>query len=184
MNKFSLFGLSNLGLAGILFTTLVQSVQAGRTVSMTEIDCLTTSASSGVNSFIASSGNVSLGQEVFTAVAVLRTDWEFLGSNYIRSDIPASAACRITPSGSKPRFRTLRLAFGINNGNSYAKNNSLIKLTVFLDGNAMGSQEMAKGEQKFWLVNVTNVRSVALRADCLSRDTCPSVVFVQTLLEE
>ncbi|MBD2296932.1 hypothetical protein H6G06_26515 [Anabaena sphaerica FACHB-251] len=161
-----------------------QVAYAQRTVSLTQMKCLTTSAEPGVDAWVTGGADVSIGQEVFTSVATLRSGWEFMGSNYIPRHIPASVACRIIPAGSKPRFRTLRLAFGLNNGNSYTKDDTLVRLTVILDGNTVETKEIAKGEQGFLLLDVTNIRSVALKAECIAGRTCPSIVFVQTLLEE
>ena len=175
--------LATIGAVCLAFVGLGSKLaQAQRTVSLTQMPCLTTSGSASTT-FRSGSANVAIGQEVYTAIAVLRTDQPFMGGNYIAPDNPAGVACRITPAGSQPRFRTLRLAFGINNTGEFARDNSHLRLTVLVDGNTVGSKEIVKGSLEYMLVDVTNARSVALRGECLS-DTCPGIVFVQTLLEE
>lgn len=167
--------------------TLQRAVSAQETMSLTQMNCSTTEAASGTSAWTTTDSEVTIGREFYTAVAILRRDWEFLGSNNISLNRTASVACRITQNGATPRHRTLRLAFGMNAGNSYTDDADLIRLNVFVDGNQVESQEVTKWEPGYLLVDVSNARSVALEATCLSsgrKNTCPSLVFVQTLLEQ
>jgi hypothetical protein len=178
-----LYQLATIGAVCLAFGGLDNKLaQAQRTVSLTQMPCLTTSGSAN-NTFVSGSANVAIGQEVYTGIAVLRTDQPLFGGSYISPSNPAGVACRITPAGSKPRFRTLRIAFGISNQGEFVRDNSHLKLTVFVDGNTVDSKEIVKGSLEYMLVDVTDARSVALRGECLS-DTCPGIIFVQTLLEE
>ncbi len=184
MNKIKLLHqLATIGAVCLAFVGLGNKLaQAQRTVSLTQMSCLTTSGSA-VNTFLSILANIAIGQEVYTGIAVLRTDQPLFGGNYISPGNPAGVACRITPAGSEPRFRTLRLAFGISNKGEFVRDNSHLRLTVFADGNTVGSKEIVKGSLEYMLVDVTNIRSVALVGECLS-DTCPGIIFVHTLLEE
>lgn len=181
-----LFLLINFLISLSLIATTQRSAKAQRAMSLTQMDCSSISAESGVDAWVVVDSEVVIGREFFTAVAVLRYGWEFLGSNYIPSNRTAAVACRITPSGARPRFRTLRLAFGMQAGNSYTDDADLIRLNVFVDGNQVNSQEVTRWEPGYMAINVANARTVSLEATCLSRqsNTCPSLVFVQTLLEQ
>ncbi|MEG3849074.1 MULTISPECIES: hypothetical protein [unclassified Microcoleus] len=175
--------LATIGAVCLTFVALGSTLaQAQRTVSLTQMPCLTTSGRAN-NTFVSGSANIAIGQEIYTGIAVLRTDQPLFGGSYISPGDPAGVACRITPAGSKPRFRTLRIAFGISNTGEFVRDNSHLRLTVFVDGNTVGSKEIVKGSLEYMLVDVTNAWSVALRGECLS-DTCPGIIFVQTLLEE
>lgn len=176
--------LSTIGTVCLTFIGLGNGLaHAQRTLSLTQMPCLTTSGESYTNSFVSGSFDVGIGQEIYRGIAVLRTHQPLFGGNYIDPGNPAGVACRITPAGSQPRFRTLRLAFGINNQGEFVRDNSHLRLTVLVDGNTAGSKEIVKGSLEYMLVDVTNARSVALLGECLS-NTCPGIIFVQALLEE
>lgn len=163
------------------------TVSAQETMSLTQMNCSTTDAVPGTSSWVPIDSEVTIGREVYTAVAALRRHTRFLGSSGTSRNHTAGVACRITPNGATPRYRTLRLAFGMTAENSNTDESDLIRLDVFVDGNQVESQEVTKWEPGYLSVDVSNARSVALEATCLStgrRNTCPSLVFVQTLLEQ
>ena len=180
--KQSLLALSSLSI--VLATLANQPAHAGSPVSLFSTTCLTTSVwNSSIDSFIQATGNVTIGDEVYTFVGAIRSGYEFMGSPHIRSGTPAGVACRITPSNSKPRFQTLNLKFGFSNNNSNTTNTSRAKLTVLIDGNSSNCQkEIGKGELLSCLVNITNVKSIALKGECLSDGNCPAIVFTEASL--
>jgi len=73
--------------------------------------------------------------------------------------------------------------------NSYTNNSTLIRVDVFVDGNEVDSVEIDRYSPGYSVVDVSGARSVALEATCLEAGRtsnvswCPSVVFLQTLLE-
>jgi eukaryotic-like serine/threonine-protein kinase len=154
-------------------------------VPLINTKCLSTTASGNSESFVKGSEDVTIGQEVVTAVAVLSDR-----SNYIRKDSAAGAACLIASPNSNTRFRKLKLTFGISNTNNYsgtANDSAVVSLTIYLDRQKIGSKEVKRGEKQFWEINVTNTQNVAVEAECLKPkrygSVCPSVVFTQADLE-
>ncbi|MBW4639290.1 MAG: protein kinase [Gloeocapsa sp. UFS-A4-WI-NPMV-4B04] len=161
------------------------STQEQNTVSLTEIKCLTTTASANDESFVKGTEDVTIGQEVVTPVAFLRGS-----SNYILSDTPAGVACLLASPDSASQFRKLMLAFGLNNTNRYTgttDNGATVGLTVYLDKKKLGSKKIIRGEPQSWEIDVTNVQNIALEAECIKpkqyNNSCPSVVFTQAELE-
>lgn len=154
-------------------------------VPLTNSKCLSTTASGASESLTKVSEDVTIGQELVTAVAVLSGQ-----SDYIHKDRAAGAACLIASPNSNTQFRKLTLTFGINNTNRYSGTDNdsvVVGLTVYLDRRKIGSKEVKRGEKQFWEVNVTNTQNVALEAECLKPQrygsACPSVVFTQADLE-
>lgn len=160
------------------------STQEQNTVSLTEMKCLTTTASANQESFVKEPEDVTIGQEVVTAVDFLRGL-----SNYILNDTPAGIACLLASPDSS-QFRKLMLAFGLNNTNPYTgttDNGATVGLTVYLDKKKLGSKEITRGEPQSWEIDVTNVQNIALEAECIKPKKydrlCPSVVFTKAELE-
>lgn len=167
------------------------STQEQNTVSLTEMKCLTTSASQNTDaSFVNLSEDVTIGQEVVAAVAALASrNLDNAKYSSIPADTPAGVACLINPPNSTAQVRTLNLAFGLNNTNEYtgtASNGSKVKLTAYLDKKNIGSKEVVRGEKQSWKIDVTNIQNVALEAECLKStryDNCPPITFTQAELE-
>ncbi|PSB28902.1 protein kinase domain-containing protein [Chlorogloea sp. CCALA 695] len=155
------------------------------TVPLSNTKCLSTTASGNSEPFIKGSEDITIGQEVVTAVAILGGQ-----SNYIPKDSAAGVACLIVSPDSNVQFRKLKLTFGINNTNRYSgttNDSAVVGLTVYLDRRKIGSKEVKRGEKQFWEVNVANASNVALEAECLKPkrygSVCPSIVFTQADLE-
>lgn len=154
-------------------------------VPLTDTKCLTTTANANDESLIKEPEDVTIGQEVVTAVAVLRGQ-----SNYILKDSAAGAVCLIASANSNVQFRKLKLTFGLNNTNTYTGTNddsAVVRLTVYLDKQKVGSKEVKRGDKQFWELDVVNVQNVALEAECIKtkryKNLCPSVIFTQADLE-
>lgn len=122
------------------------STQEQKTASLTEMKCLTTSASQNTDaSFVNLSEDVTIGQEVVAAVAALASN-NFDNAKYssIPRDTPVRVACLITPN-STAQFRKLKLAFGLNNTNQNtgtANDGVKVKLTAYLDKKSIGSSTL------------------------------------------
>jgi eukaryotic-like serine/threonine-protein kinase len=154
-------------------------------VPLTDVKCLTTTANKNSESLVKGPDDVTIGQEVVTAVAILR------GNAYtIVPNNPAGVACLITSPESSSRFRRLRLTFGISNTNRYTgntNNSAVVQLTVYRDRQKVGFKEIKRGEKQFWEVDVTNAQNIALEAECVkpvrNQSFCPSIIFTQADLE-
>ncbi len=163
----------------------VISASQNNTVLLTDTKCLTTTANANDESLIKGPEDVTIGQEVVTAVAVLRGQ-----SNYILKDSAAGAACLIAAANSNVQFRKLKLTFGLNNTNTYTGTNddsAVVRLTVYRDKQKFGSKEVKRGDKQFWEVDVANIQNLALEAECIKtrkyNSLCPSVIFTQASLE-
>ena len=154
-------------------------------IPLTDTKCLTTTANVNDESLVKATEDVTIGQEVVTAIAFLRGQ-----SNYISKDSGAGVACLIASPNSNVQFRKLKLTFGISNTNNYTgtlSDSAVVDLTVYLDRTKIGSKQVKRGEKQFWEVDVTNAKNIALEAECVKtkgyNSYCPSVVFTQADLE-
>lgn len=154
-------------------------------VPLIDTKCLTTTASTNSESFVKGPEDVTIGQEVVTAIAFLRGQ-----SNYVSEDSAAGVACLIASADSNAQFRKLRLTFGISNTNDHTgtiNDSAVLGLTVYLDRRKIGTKEVKRGEKQFWEINVANAQNVALEAECVKpkrySSYCPSLVFTQADLE-
>lgn len=154
-------------------------------VPLIDTKCLTTTASGNRESFVKGPEDVTIGQEVVTAVAILRGT-----SEYISNKTPAGVACLIASPDSNAQFRKLKLIFGINNTSQYtgaANDSAVLGLTVYLDQQKVGSKEVKRGEKQSWAIDVTKVKNIALEAECIKTQrggsVCPPIVFAQADLE-
>jgi serine/threonine-protein kinase len=119
--------------------------QEQNTVSLTEMKCLTTSASSNTDaSFVNLSEDVTIGQEVVAAVAALTSlNLDDAKLSRIPANTPAGVACLLTPN-STAQFRTLQLTFRLDNTNRYtgtANDSAKVKLTAYLNRKKLGSKK-------------------------------------------
>lgn len=128
---------------------------------------------------------VTAGQEVLTAVALLRGR-----ANRIDKDNAAGVACLIASADSNAQFRKLKLTFGTSNTNEYTgsvNDSAVLGLTVYLERRKIGTKEVNRGEKQVWEVDVVNAQNIALEAECIkpkiSYYCCPSVMFAQANLE-
>jgi hypothetical protein len=124
--------------------------------------------------------DVSVGLEIFRSIAVFRTTlWNtILGTGQV--------VCRLAQTKEKPKYKTLTLAFGMNDQD--ASNESQIRLSLYKDGNAYGYKDVIKGEKSLWQVDITGTRSLALEAECIRPVTnatgnCPQIYFFEDTLK-
>ncbi|HLO87671.1 MAG TPA: hypothetical protein VK203_22065, partial [Nostocaceae cyanobacterium] len=92
-----------------------------RTTSLFSTDCV---RGRGMRS---SQQDISIGREVFTEIFYMTTSDSLI-------------TCRIRPAGSPPRFKTLRLAFGVTDDTRTRKP---IEVNVYLDGNLAASRSLS-----------------------------------------
>ena len=112
--------------------------------------------------------NISIGREAFTRIFYI--------------DNGGQITCRIRPAGSPPRFKTLRLAFGITDSRA---SELTVDVNIYLDGNLAASRTLSVGEKSLLILDVSRVSSVAIEVPQGSNDifTTIRVSFVQALLE-
>ncbi|HEY9852039.1 MAG TPA: hypothetical protein V6D28_21370 [Leptolyngbyaceae cyanobacterium] len=134
-----------------------------RTTSLFSTDCV---RGRGMRS---SQQDISIGREVFTEIFYMTTSDSLI-------------TCRIRPAGSPPRFKTLRLAFGVTDDTRTRKP---IEVNVYLDGNLAASRSLSPGEKSLLLLDVSNVSSVAIEVPNNNPNSifADRVSFVQALLE-
>jgi hypothetical protein len=108
-------------------------------------------------------------------------------TNGISKNFTGSVVCRLTEAGQRPRYKTLNLALGIADNHNYV-NGSVVRLSIYRDGNSYKYQDVMKGQLVRLPIDVTNVRSIALEVECLKgsvgRDNeCPELIFFQDTLQ-
>ena len=116
--------------------------------------------------------DISIGKQAFTEIFYLiNYDPQNRGGSLI--------TCRIRPAGSQPRFKTLRLAFGITDDQVATPPATV---NVYLDGNLAASRTLSAGERSLLLLDVSRISSVAIEVPDGS-NKYQKVSFVQALLE-
>ncbi|MFB2919162.1 hypothetical protein [Aerosakkonema funiforme] len=111
-----------------------------------------------------SQSDISIGRQAFTEIFYIYSDNSLL-------------TCRIRPAGSQPRFKTLRLAFGIGDDRRAGEQATV---NVYLDGNMAASRTLSVGEKSLLILDVSRVSSVAIE---VPENSGTRVSFVQALLE-
>jgi hypothetical protein len=81
----------------------------------------------------------------------------------------------------------LNLKFGIADNGRYA-DGALVRLSIYRDGNFHRYEDITKGKIFILPIDISNVRSIALEAECLrggvkSKDHCPELIFFEDILE-
>jgi hypothetical protein len=144
--------------------------------SLTEMPCQSISGAlrlEGINE------DIPVGLEIFRAVSVLKT------SRYIDvGGIPKQAvqiACRIAQVKEKPKYKTLTLAFAMND--SQSNGSQQIRLSLYKDGKSYGYKDISKGEKLLWQIDVTGTRSLALEVECTRGNGCPVLYFFEDTLK-
>ncbi len=103
-----------------------------------------------------------------------------------KRDAP-QVVCRLAEAGQRPRYKTLSLAFGIADNNQHSHNSTLLRLSIYRDGNFYKYQDILRGQPIQLPIDVTNVRSIALEAECMRGtqpfDLCPEIIFFEDTLE-
>lgn len=167
--------------AACLYSLGALSASAQRPPGVASLGEMPCQGVQGGGGYRAINDDVVIGLEVFRSVARLSEGGGVY--DYIDEDVATRVACRIASHNETPRYRTLSLAFGIADGNEYASNGEVTRLSIYLNGNFYGYRDVVKGNQLLWSVNVTNVRSVALEARCLRNEPCGGIFFVEDILE-
>ena len=95
--------------------------------------------------------------------------------------------CRVTEAGQRSVYKTLNLKFGIADNGRYA-DGALVRLSIYRDGNFHRYEDITKGKIFILPIDISNVRSIALEAECLrggvkSKDHCPELIFFEDILE-
>lgn len=67
-------------------------------------------------------------------------------------------------------------------------NGSIVRLSIYRDGNSYKYQDVMKGQLLRLPIDVTNVRSIALEVECLKvssndNNACPALIFFQDTLQ-
>ncbi|MFM6015429.1 MAG: hypothetical protein ACKPCG_06440 [Dolichospermum sp.] len=124
-----------------------------------------------------------VGLQIFRGIAMFRDRT----GDRISKNLTNQVACRLTEAGQKPTYKTLNLAFAIDDNNDYA-NGSLVRLSIYQDGKFYKYQDVTKGEQFRLPIDITSVRSIALEAECLrgsvrNKNTCPALIFFEDSLQ-
>jgi hypothetical protein len=155
--------ISLLGTTVFCLTINQQSVHAQRSASLFSM-CQFTGAGYDY------SQDVTIGRELFTSVRAL---WAYGGS----------AICRIRPGDSAYKYKTLRLAFGIQDQNADNYNcRRPMTVNVYLDGNLEESRSLLPSEKSLLLLNVSRTSTVTV--DVPEIGGCWGVVhFTQAILE-
>lgn len=125
--------------------------------------------------------DLSIGLEIFKAVAYLG-HWN---GKFLSPNDSTQVACRLAAPGEKPKFKTLTLAFGLPDNNDFSRG-SLVRLSIYKDGNFFEYRDVTFGQKLVWPINVTNVRSIALEGECKrssSSRACAAIYFYQEILE-
>jgi len=123
-----------------------------------------------------------VGLQIFKGVAMFGTN-----SNSIYKNRVNQVVCRLSEAGQRPRYKTLNLAFGVADNNPYV-NSTLVRLSIYRDGNFYKYQDVMKGQFLRLPIDVTNVRSIALEVECLKGTSynekyCPALIFFQDTLQ-
>jgi hypothetical protein len=171
-------------LAVVVLTLATDLVQAQRrrppgTASLGEMNC------QGINGgrYEVINEDIPIGLEIFRAVAYLQGSGSYSIGSQGQS---VQVACRLAASGEKPKFRTLNFAFGFSDKHkedTYRKG-SLVRLSIYKDGNFAEYRDVTFGQKLVWPINVANVRSIALEAECKrTSQYCPPLYFYQDILE-
>jgi hypothetical protein len=155
--------------------------------SLAQIGC---SKVEGIGGFEAIYEDVPIGRSIVTAVARMgglgpTAESPFGNAGRITTDKPLEVVCRLAGNGETPIFRTLTLAFGFRSDGRSSDSSNRVRLSVYRDGNLYDSKTIIRGDRLIWPIDVTNTRSVTLRADCFgARESwCPNIYFFQDTLE-
>lgn len=138
----------------------------------------------GNGNYVAINEDFPVGLQIFKSVARFYT-----GRNgyYIEKNDTAQIVCRLAEAGQRPRYKTLNLAFGVADNHSLV-NGSVVRLSIYRDGNSYKYQDVMKGQLLRLPIDVTNVRSIALEVECLkgtvgNENACPALIFFQDTLQ-
>lgn len=166
ISKFAAVGTMCLVFTGIV----VEVAQAQkRVVPLLSNSCVTTIGDAFINDV-----EVSIGRQLFTSSVSMKVGEIFGGGGYT-----TSITCRLKSAGSPAKYKSLGLGFGITDNN----NGGEVTVSVYLDGNLVGSRSIYSGENaQKWGINVSSANSVSIQASC--SNNCPeNVHFYYTGLQ-
>jgi hypothetical protein len=129
--------------------------------------------------YAATNGDVSVGLEIFRAIAEFDDGrWHSIFGND-----PYQVVCRLAAAKEKPKYKTLTLAFGMDD--KEANNDQQIRLSLYKDGKAYDYKDITKGEKLLWQIDVTGTRSLALEVECIKgkNKACPRLYFFEDTLK-
>lgn len=167
-----------------VLTLATDLVQAQRrrppgTASLGEMNCKGINAST----YKVINEDIPIGLEIFRAVAFVGNEPNFSIGLQGQS---VQVACRLAAPGEKPKFKTLTLGFGFsdNHKDDTYRKGALVRLSIYKDGNFAEYRDVTFGQKLVWPINVTNVRSIALEAECKrTSQNCPVLYIYQDILE-
>ena len=168
------------------------NAQSGRSSGVGSLATQTCRTIEGNGGIRAINETIPAGRNMLTAVSILgvvRGNAESLfdtGNERIRTGHPLEVVCSLAGAGEAPMYRTLTLAFGYRSDGQAMNNSTRVRLSIFLDGNLRESQTILPGDHFYMPLDITNKRSVSLRADCYGPQNhtwCPNIYFSQDTLE-
>jgi hypothetical protein len=128
-----------------------------------------------------------VGLQIFRGVGNFHSRGDARGFRYINKNDTTQVACRITEAGQRSKYKTLTLAFAIADNHKYA-NGTIVRLSIYRDGNFYKYEDITKGQQFHIPIDVTKIRSIALEAECLrgtsyDKKYCPPIIFFEDSLQ-
>ncbi|QSV62919.1 MAG: hypothetical protein HEQ26_09305 [Dolichospermum sp. DL01] len=138
----------------------------------------------GNGNYVAINEDFPVGLQIFKGIAMFSDgNWR---SGIYKNNVN-QVVCRLAEAGQRPRYKTLNLAFGIADNNSLV-NGSVVRLSIYRDGNSYKYQDVMKGQLLRLPIDVTNVRSIALEVECLKGSSrydneCPALIFFEDNLQ-
>jgi hypothetical protein len=95
----------------------------------------------------------------------------------ISGDKPVELACQL-----RYNYKELKLVFGVNSANPYARKDNKLLLKVYRDGKSAGEKEVVVGRKREWKIDLDDVKNVSLQVKCKS-EKCPAIAFSEMLLK-
>lgn len=117
--------------------------------------------------------NISIGRELFTSIYKMGA-----GSNPFNEG-GSGVTCRIRPGGSPPRFKTLRLAFGMADDE---RSKGVLEVNIYVDGVQVESRSIGQGNKALVLLDVSRASSIAIEIPW-DKNSFGYIRFFQALLE-
>lgn len=127
------------------------------------------------------SSQMSVGFQMVNTIAKMNTS--FAGSRSILIDEQNVVVCDMAGNGELPSFRTAMFKMALSDADNRSKN-SVVQLTVYLDGQYKAHTQIQGGKQEPFAVDVAGARSIALQVECIrtSDNSCPTLYFLQDSL--
>ncbi|MBD1930698.1 MULTISPECIES: hypothetical protein [Cyanophyceae] len=162
-----------------------QNRRSSGVASLGEMGCRRIGGMGGYNPV---NEDVSIGREIFRAVAYLGNSDFGQNAWGIYKDRPTEVACRLAAVNARPQFKTLTLSFGFSQTSDLLDGSVIVRLSVYKDGNFYGEQTISKGDKIRWPIDVTNTRTLALETQCVrakqGRNSCPNIWLIEDILRK